>query len=66
MTTTYEIDDATFVHLSDWCERNTRDADEANAVSCKIIAYLESLPIEDAEYSLSHGWTHVRDLAEGV
>jgi len=62
---TYKIDDYTFSHLTDWCERETFVEDEALALRERIIAYLEALPTEDAEYSLDHGWPHVRSLVEG-
>lgn len=66
MITTYKLDDPTYVHLAAWCERETRDYAEAEWLLDRIKTFLESLPVEDAEYSLSHGWSHVRNLAEAV
>jgi hypothetical protein len=60
----YKLDDSTFEHLTAWCERESRDADEALELRGKMIDYVQSLPVEDAEYSVSHGWPHVRNLAE--
>ena len=64
MATAYTLDAATFEHLTAWCERETRTADEADALRERMIRWLESVPVEDATYSLSHGWPHVRNLAE--
>lgn len=58
---TYKIDDATFQHLTAWCESQLRPA-EADTVRERIIAFLEASDPHDAEYSLSHGWWHVYDL----
>jgi hypothetical protein len=61
---TYKLDDFTFEHLTAWCDRETHTADEADQLRDRIIAYLESLPLEDAQYSVSHGWPHVRNLVD--
>jgi hypothetical protein len=61
----YKLDDSTFEHLTAWCERETRTADEALELRGKMIDYVQSLPVEDAEYSIGHGWPHVRNLVEG-
>ncbi len=58
---TYMMDDATFQHLTTWCDRQYRD-DEATDKRNAIMEMLEAMPVEDAEYSLSHGWTHVANL----
>lgn len=57
----YKLDDATFAHLSRWAEVTLRDEEREEVVG-KIIAYLEGGSIDDAEYSLAHGWSHIRDL----
>ena len=58
---TYQIDSATFDHLSAWCEAQFRDH-ERDAVREHMIATLERMGPEDAAYSLSHGWWHIHDL----
>jgi len=65
----YNMDDATFQHLTDWCdsqvvEREGQTEDSADLLRETILVYLQSCDVEDAEYSISHGWTHVRNLAE--
>jgi hypothetical protein len=60
----YRMDNATFEHLVAWCDRETHTSDESDALSSRIVGFLQSQPVEDAEYSLSHGWTHVRNLME--
>lgn len=57
----YSIDDATFAHLNRWAEVALRD-EERDAIVTAIIAYLEGGSVDDAEYSLAHGWAHIRDL----
>ena len=59
--TLYRMDDQTFFHLGTWCERYYR-LDEAVAKRDAIVAMLESMPVEDAEYSMNHGWPHVANL----
>ena len=59
--TRYKMDDATFTHLTAWCERESYD-EEADALRERMILFLEAQESEDAEYSLSHGWRHVYDL----
>ena len=59
--THYIMDDATFQHLTDWCEQQLRE-DEFLAVRDQIINFLEASEVEDAEYSINHGWWHVHDL----
>ena len=61
MSPNYRVNDWTFEHMSAWCERNVR-SDELHDVREAMIRYLESGSIEDAEYSLSHGWQHIYDL----
>lgn len=59
----YRIDNATFDHLSAWCERDLRDG-ERETIKTRILDYLSACDREDAEYSLSHGWPHIRNLVE--
>ena len=66
MATTYKLDDPTFIHLAAWCERETQDAAEAEWLLDRMQTFVESLPVEDAEYSIAHGWPHVRSLTEAV
>lgn len=61
MTQTYRMDDATREHLAAWCARNCREED-AEQTFDRIVAHLEALDAEDAEYSLSHGWQHILNL----
>jgi len=65
MATKYTMDDATWQHLTDWCYASTHTDDESQELRDQIVAHLEALDKEDADYSLSHGWTHVRDVMEG-
>ncbi len=58
---TYLMDDATFQHLTTFCDRFFRD-DEATNKRNAVVSMLEAMPPEDAEYSLSHGWPHVVGL----
>lgn len=55
----YVMDDETFQHLTDWCEDNVSQPD---VVRESIMMYLTKLDVEDAEYSLRHGWWHVYNL----
>ena len=57
----YQIDNATFDHLSAWCDAQLRD-DERETVRDRILGYLSDCDVEDAAYSLSHGWRHIQDL----
>ena len=61
----YQMDNSTWEHLTEWCQRNTHTEDEAQVLRDDIVQHLEALDVEDAEYSLNHGWTHVRDVMEG-
>lgn len=63
------MDNATFDHLSAWCdtqrvERHGETEVEADALRGRIVTYLESQEIGDAEYALDHGWPHVAALVE--
>lgn len=61
----YQMDDRTFAHLTEWTSANTDSWAEADLLRERMATYLESLSLDEAEYSLNHGWTHVRNLLEG-
>jgi hypothetical protein len=58
---TYKMDDATFRHLTAWADDYFRP-EEAVERRDAIVALLEAMPTDDAEYSLGHGWPHVANL----
>jgi len=58
----YRMDAATLAHLAAWCDRETHNAEESGELIDRMAAMLEDMEPEDAEYSMSHGWFHVRDL----
>ncbi len=57
----YWMDEATFQHLTTWCDSYFRE-EEATEKRNRMIEMLEAMPSEDAEYSMSHGWPHVANL----
>lgn len=57
----YQMDDATFSHLTAWCERECRE-DEKDTVRDRILLFLETESVQDAEWHLSHGWQHLHDV----
>jgi hypothetical protein len=59
--TRYDMDDATYQHLTSWCDRQYREG-EAELKREQMANLLQSMSPEDAEYSLSHGWSHVANL----
>lgn len=61
--TRYRMDNATFQHLTTWCDNFFRP-EVAGPERDRIITHLETLDTEDAEYSISHGWTHVYDVMD--
>ena len=58
----YSMPDDTRRHLLAWCDRETMTGREADALALSIITLLESFTEAEAEYSLNHGWAHVRNL----
>lgn len=61
----YRMTDALHDDFTYWLSQNTRNVAEEEALYQKIMGYLESCTPEDARFSVSHGWEHVRNLVEG-
>jgi hypothetical protein len=57
------MDNATFEHLTAWCEREYSDR-KVDGVRNAMVNLLESMDQDSAEYSLSHGWPHISNLLE--
>ena len=60
----YVMDDATFTHLTTWCESGYAPFayEEADAVRERIMAFLQSECVEDAEWHLNCGWPHLYEV----
>lgn len=58
----YVMGDATFAHLTAWCERVTLTPEEADLLRERIIVHLQQLPESEAAWEMDHGWPHIRDL----
>jgi hypothetical protein len=56
-----ELDDSTFNHLTEWCDRNLHSPEAGRA---KMIELLDTADEEDFERWLDHGWSHVATLCD--
>ena len=54
-----QLDNATFRHLTKWCERNLRAPDAGRE---HMVAVLAEMDAEDGEYHMTQGWYHVASL----
>ena len=61
MKTLYRMDDATLIHLTAWVDANVSERHHPNRRN-ELVDFLEAMDAEDAEYSISHGWSHVLNL----
>jgi hypothetical protein len=54
-------DDFTLRHLRDWFKRGQAPCaeDMAEQSEKRMIAFLQTLDTEDAEYAMGQGWSHV-------
>lgn len=61
----YNMDDTTYIHLGDWCYSCWAPFAESKAdyARDRIVTYLQSLSVEDAERAMEDGWTKVYDLS---
>jgi len=60
-TRKFAADDFTRRHLTDWFQRGQAPSESQydDAAHARMIAWLESQEVSEAEYAMGQGWTHV-------